>query len=81
MVLAKDKNEDEALRYLIKSVHLYAMNWSAWLEITALMNRIEDVSIPYALDRIATHSISASTNHAHAPTKYHYLSFPHPHFA
>ena len=45
MVLAKDKNEDEALRYLIRSVQLYAMNWSCWLEITALMNRVEDVSL------------------------------------
>lgn len=45
MVLAKDKSEEEAMRWLIRSVHLYPMNWGCWLEMTSLIDRVEDVSI------------------------------------
>lgn len=45
MVLAKDKNEDEAWRWLIRSVHLYPMNWGCWSEMTSLVGRVEDVGI------------------------------------
>ncbi|KAL3423022.1 tetratricopeptide [Phlyctema vagabunda] len=49
MVLAKDKNEDEAMQWLIKSVHIYPMNWGCWLEMTSLISRVED------LNRISPH--------------------------
>ncbi|TVY45407.1 Anaphase-promoting complex subunit [Lachnellula subtilissima] len=49
MVLAKDKNEEEAMRWLIRSVHLYPMNWGCWLEMTSLIGRVED------LNRISPH--------------------------
>ncbi|KAH8805899.1 anaphase promoting complex subunit 8 [Xylogone sp. PMI_703] len=49
MVLAKDKNEEEAMRWLLRSVHLYPMNWSCWLEMTSLIARVED------LNRITPH--------------------------
>ncbi|CAL3970215.1 hypothetical protein PZA11_006481 [Diplocarpon coronariae] len=49
MVLAKDKNEDEAMRWLVQSVHLYPMNWGCWLEMTSLVGRVED------LNRISPH--------------------------
>jgi anaphase-promoting complex subunit 8 len=45
MVLAKEKNEAEAMRWLIQSVHRYPMNWGCWLEMTALISRVEDVSV------------------------------------
>jgi anaphase-promoting complex subunit 8 len=44
MVLAKDKNEEEAMRWLIQSVHRYPMNWGCWLEMTSLIGRVQDVS-------------------------------------
>lgn len=44
MVLAKEKNNDKALEYLIRSVHLFPMNWGCWLEIASLISRVEDVS-------------------------------------
>ena len=44
MVLAKEKNEEKALEFLIRSVHKYTMNWGCWLEITSLISRVEDVS-------------------------------------
>ncbi|KAH6666874.1 anaphase promoting complex subunit 8 [Halenospora varia] len=48
-VLSKDKNEEEAMRWLIRSVHLYPMNWGCWLEMTSLIGRVED------LNRISQH--------------------------
>lgn len=44
MVLAKEKNDDLALEYLMQSVHLFPWNWGAWLEITNLVSRVEQVS-------------------------------------
>lgn len=44
MVLAKEKNDQVALEYLLASVHLFAWNWGAWLEITNLISRVEQVS-------------------------------------
>lgn len=44
MVLAKEKNEDKAMDYFVRSVHLYPMNWGCWLEMTQLISRIDDVS-------------------------------------
>ena len=46
MVLAKDKNEEEAMRWLIQSVHRYPMNWGCWQEMTSLIGRVQDVSLP-----------------------------------
>jgi hypothetical protein len=43
MILAKDKSEEEAMKWLIRSVHLYPMNWGCWLEMTALIGQVEDV--------------------------------------
>lgn len=44
MVLSKEKNEEEAMKWLIRSVKAYPHNWGAWLEITSLVSRIEEVS-------------------------------------
>lgn len=43
MVLAKDKSNEAAMQWLIRSVHLYPMNWGCWLEMTSLIGRVEDV--------------------------------------
>ncbi|KAI2643183.1 TPR-like protein [Xylaria nigripes] len=44
MVLAKDKNEELALYWLVRSVHLFPMNWGCWLEIASLIASVEDLS-------------------------------------
>ena len=44
MVLAKEKNNEKAMEYLIRSVHLFPMNWGCWLEMASLISRVEDVS-------------------------------------
>ncbi|CRK46884.1 hypothetical protein BN1723_001159 [Verticillium longisporum] len=49
MVLAKEKNEDKAMEYFIRSVHLFPMNWGCWLEMTSLITRLED------LNRVSRH--------------------------
>ncbi|KAI1178502.1 TPR-like protein [Nemania sp. FL0916] len=44
MVLAKEKNEELALYWLVRSVHLFPMNWGCWLEITSLITRVDDLN-------------------------------------
>ncbi|KAK4219329.1 anaphase-promoting complex subunit 8 [Rhypophila decipiens] len=44
MVLAKEKNEDAALGYLLESVHIFPWNWGCWLEITNLVARVEQLN-------------------------------------
>ncbi|KAJ8119268.1 hypothetical protein ONZ43_g3745 [Nemania bipapillata] len=44
MVLAKEKNEDTALYWLVRSVHLFPMNWGCWLEMTSLITRVDDLT-------------------------------------
>lgn len=43
VVLAKERNEREAMEYLIKSVQAFPMNWGAWLEIANLINSYDEV--------------------------------------
>lgn len=45
MVLAKEKNTDEAMAWFLKSVHLFPMNWGCWLEMTSAITRVEMVSL------------------------------------
>lgn len=52
MVLAKDKSEEEAMKWLIRSVHLYPMNWGCWLEMTSLISQVEDVCLPFLLIKL-----------------------------
>ncbi|KAK4142274.1 anaphase promoting complex subunit 8 [Dichotomopilus funicola] len=44
MVLAKEKNDNLALEYLMQSVHLFPWNWGSWLEITNLISRVEQLT-------------------------------------
>jgi len=44
MVLAKEKNDQAALDFLMASIHIFPWNWGCWLEITNLTSRIEQVS-------------------------------------
>ncbi|KAF2094353.1 anaphase-promoting complex subunit CDC23 [Rhizodiscina lignyota] len=43
IVLAKNKNEELAKTWLIKSVHLYPYNWGAWEELCNLLGTIEQL--------------------------------------
>ena len=47
IVLAKGKTEADAKGWLIRSVHLCPYNWGAWLELSDLIERLED------LDKVA----------------------------
>ncbi|KAI1816701.1 TPR-like protein [Poronia punctata] len=44
MVLAREKNEELALYWLVRSVHLFPMNWGCWLEMGSLISRVEDLN-------------------------------------
>ena len=43
IVLAKSKMEDDAKKWLIRSIHLFPFNWGAWLELAELLNNVEDL--------------------------------------
>jgi len=42
-VLCKAKNEEEAKKWLIRSVNLYPYNWGAWQELGLMLETVEDV--------------------------------------
>ncbi|VBB76188.1 Putative Anaphase-promoting complex subunit 8 [Podospora comata] len=44
MVLVKEKNDRAALQYLVESVQLFPWNWGAWMEITNLITRVEQLN-------------------------------------
>ena len=43
IILAKGKTEEDAKGWLIRSVHLYPFNWGAWLELSELLENLEDL--------------------------------------
>ena len=43
MILAKSKIEEEAKKWLIKSVHLASFNWASWLELGDLVENVDDL--------------------------------------
>lgn len=45
IVLAKGKTEIEAKRWLIRGVHLCPFNWGAWLELSELLNNVDEVKL------------------------------------
>ncbi|OAA58955.1 anaphase-promoting complex subunit Apc8 [Niveomyces insectorum RCEF 264] len=44
MVLAKDRNEKEAMEWFIRSVHRFPMNWGCWQEMTNLISRVDELN-------------------------------------
>lgn len=77
MVLAKDKNEKDAMRWLIRSAHLYPMNWGCWLEMTGLIGRIEDVIYPpNPIYRRKTNKDTARSNSYTLATKHTIIHLP-----
>ncbi|CAK7267311.1 Anaphase-promoting complex subunit 8 [Sporothrix epigloea] len=44
MVLAKEKNEKEAMEWFIRSVHRFPMNWGCWQEMTMLITRVDELN-------------------------------------
>lgn len=50
IVLAKGKNEEDAKKWLLKSVRIFQYNWGAWLELGGLIGTVEEVgyvNVPY----------------------------------
>ncbi|KAL9615112.1 MAG: hypothetical protein Q9167_000430 [Letrouitia subvulpina] len=43
LVLAKGKSEEDAKQWLLRSVHLFPYNWSAWLELGDLLSTFDDL--------------------------------------
>ena len=77
MILAKDKSEDEAMKWLIRSVHLYPMNWGCWLEMTSLISQVEDVGA-FSAAHLSTNLYLAQSNITASATKYPVIHLPSP---
>jgi len=45
IVLAKGKNEKQALEYCFQSVRCYPYNWGAWQELQSLLGSAEEASV------------------------------------
>jgi anaphase-promoting complex subunit 8 len=43
ILLAKNKNEEQAKEWFLKSVHIYPFNWGAWQELSNLLNNADEV--------------------------------------
>ena len=43
-VLSKERNLKEAMDYLVKSVHIFPLNWGCWQEINSLITRVTEVN-------------------------------------
>jgi anaphase-promoting complex subunit 8 len=43
ILLAKNKNEEMAKEWFLKSVHIYPFNWGAWQELSNLLNNADEV--------------------------------------
>jgi anaphase-promoting complex subunit 8 len=44
VLLSKNKSEEAAKEWFLKSVHFYPFNWGAWQELSNLLNNSEEVS-------------------------------------
>ncbi|KAI9777465.1 MAG: Anaphase-promoting complex subunit 23 [Geoglossum umbratile] len=44
IVLCKAKNEEEAKKWLVRSVNLYPYNWGAWQELGLMLETVEDLN-------------------------------------
>ncbi|KAI9828842.1 MAG: Anaphase-promoting complex subunit 23 [Phylliscum demangeonii] len=42
-ILAKSKNEKEAKKWLLRSVHRYPFHWGAWQELASLIGSVDDL--------------------------------------
>jgi anaphase-promoting complex subunit 8 len=78
VILLKGKNEEEAKKWLIKSVHLYPFHWGAWQELNDLLPNTEDVSVPgYRWKAVAVaKDLAVEENSRLAATEHHDLNFP-----
>lgn len=45
VILIKGKNEEEAKKWLLRSVHLFPYHWGAWQELNDLLPSVDDVSM------------------------------------
>lgn len=88
MVLAKEKNDAQAMDYFIRSVHKYPMNWGCWLEMTSIISRVEEVSLTksanfpflYLTIKLTIQPL-AKPNSTTLPPKHRILHVPPPHIS
>lgn len=77
VILLKGKNEEEAKKWLIRSVHLNPFHWGAWQELNDLLANTEDVCFRRGCDRRSTaDGLTVETSSRRAPSKHYDPYFP-----
>lgn len=77
IVLAKGKTDTEAKSWLLRSVHLCPFNWGAWLELSELINNVEEVGLClHIASRLSLIFGEAPKNRSRAATESHNPDFP-----
>ena len=79
IILAKGKTEEDAKNWLIRSVHLCPFNWGAWLELSGLLNRFEDLQkivreLPQNLMTLIFHLYASQELYQSTEVTHHQLS-------
>lgn len=77
IVLAKGKNEHMAIDWFIRSVNCYPYNWGVWLELSSILNTVEEVSS--ARDRArrqANLSLLVDLHYFKTSAEHHHIHFP-----
>ena len=90
VVLAKGKTEEDAKGWLIRSVRLYPFNWGAWLELSDLLDRFEDLQkivrdLPQHIMTLVFHLYASQELYQSTETTHNQLNelegmFPESHF-
>ena len=70
IVYAKSKYYDAAKKWLVRSVHLYPYNWGAWLELSDLMNSVDEVGRHSDLNEVKL-TLLAKPNSTRTTSKHH----------
>ncbi|KAI9886998.1 MAG: Anaphase-promoting complex subunit 23 [Watsoniomyces obsoletus] len=55
-ILVREKNDEEARKWLLRSIGLCPFNWGAWQELASLVGSVEDLQqiLPYLPDHLMT---------------------------
>ena len=79
IVLAKGKTDEDAKRWLIRSVHRCPFNWGAWLELSGLLSRFEDLQkivreLPQNIMTVIFHLYASQELYQYTETTHHQLN-------
>lgn len=76
VILLKGRNEEEAKKWLMRSVHLNPFHWGAWQELNDLLASPEDVRVFSRISIMVANMWAVETRHRHFAAEYHDAYLP-----